>query len=78
MTSKAKALHDKLVALHEELIDVTTECLKDPDVRKPAHLQVALNLLKHNNIMLAQGADTSGFDKLVNSLPDFSEIQTYQ
>lgn len=78
MTSKSQALHDKLVALHEELIDVTAQCLQDPAVRKPAHLQVALNLLKHNNIMLAQGADTSGFDKLVNSLPDFSEIQTYQ
>lgn len=76
--SKAKDLQAKLVALHEELIDVTTECLKDPDVRKPAHLQVALNLLKHNNIMLAPGADSSGFDKLVDSLPDFSEITTYQ
>lgn len=72
------ALHDKLVRLHEELIDVTAQCLRDPDERKPAHLQVALNLLKHNNIMLAQGANTSGFDKLVDSLPDFSEIQTYQ
>lgn len=76
--SKASELQAKLVALHEELIEVTTECLRDSEVRKPAHLQVALNLLKHNNIMLAPGADTSGFDKLVNSLPDFSEITTYQ
>ena len=78
MTNKAQSLNDKLVALHEELIDVTSACLRDPDVRKPAHLQVALNLLKHNNIMLAQGANTSGIDKLVDSLPDFTEITTYQ
>lgn len=75
---KKDMLEKKLQELHSELIEVTTECIRDPDVRKPAHLQVALNLLKHNNIMLAAGANTSEFDKLVNSLPDFTEIQTYQ
>ncbi|MFM5698728.1 hypothetical protein ACET6X_13505 [Aeromonas veronii] len=75
---KKDMLEKKLQELHSELIEVTTECIRDPDVRKPAHLQVALNLLKHNNIMLAAGANTSEFDKLVNSLPDFTEIPTYQ
>lgn len=75
---KNEMLEKKLQELHSELIEVTTECIRDPDVRKPAHLQVALNLLKHNNIMLAAGANTSEFDKLVNSLPDFTEIPTYQ
>ncbi|QNF17884.1 hypothetical protein FT669_13755 [Aeromonas jandaei] len=75
---KNEMLEKKLQELHSELIEITTECIRDPDVRKPAHLQVALNLLKHNNIMLAAGANTSEFDKLVNSLPDFTEIPTYQ
>lgn len=75
---KKDMLEKKLQELHSELIEVTTECIRDPDVRKPAHLQVALNLLKHNNIMLAAGANTSEFDQLVNSLPDFTEIPTYQ
>ncbi|MCV3285784.1 hypothetical protein [Aeromonas veronii] len=75
---KNEMLEKKLQELHSELIEVTTECIRDPDVRKPAHLQVALNLLKHNNIMLAAGANTKEFDKLINSLPDFTEIPTYQ